>query len=733
MAVALAKKVGDDTTIPYELTNATRLRLALVGQGTHVFAEDVQVSPLSSNTVTGMILGRDLLLGSYGLEVTFRDNGKDKRFFVDNMFTVVNELVEDSDDEAEGEGGGIEVTITVQPEDIDFSGAMGTPAGFGTPTIEVDANVGTPSAEITAEGPDTAKIFNFIFHNLKGEPGSDASVTAANIASALGYTPVSPAQLAAKTDVFWAIYGETTTEQIQVALSSRKTVLCQYGPIIYQFVYNGFLNDESSIFANIYNNDGVIQLATLIVGSDDTWSSRNYSLQESIADLSDIRSGAAAGATAYQKPGTGIPSSDMASAVQTSLGKADSAYQKPSGGIPGTDLASGVIPDVSNFITKSVNDLVNYYLKSDTYTKAEVQALIGAIQGFSYEVVSSLPTASASTMGKIYLVPSADPQTQNVKDEYITLESSGSYSWEQIGSTAIDLSGYVTTSQLNTALADYTTTADLTTLLAGKQATLTFDNAPTQNSDNPVKSGGIYTALSAKYEKPSGGIPSTDLASGVQTSLGKADSAYQKPGTGIPASDLASGVIPDVSGKEDKTNKVTSLSAQSTDTQYPSAKAVYDGLAEKYEKPSGGIPDTDLTSAVQALLGKTIASVSSPTPADGTILITLTNGDVYTLDLNHNHPAYYSKVAETTQPSGGFLPDVVYSLGTLTGAVTFALAAAVSGNVNHYFWMFDTGSTAPTVTWPSGITWADGSAPTVAASKHYEISVLGGIATYMEV
>ena len=35
----------------------------------------------------------------------------------------------------------------------------------------------------------------------------------------------------------------------------------------------------------------------------------------------------------------------------------------------------------------------------------------------------------------------------------------------------------------------------LETALSGKQATLTFDNAPTQNSTNPVKSGGIYTAI----------------------------------------------------------------------------------------------------------------------------------------------------------------------------------------------------------------------------------------------
>lgn len=56
---------------------------------------------------------------------------------------------------------------------------------------------------------------------------------------------------------------------------------------------------------------------------------------------------------------------------------------------------------------------------------------------------------------------------------------------------------------------------------------------------------GIGKANTA-YQKPTGGIPKTDLASAVQTSLGKADTAYQKPSGGIPATDLASDVIPTV-------------------------------------------------------------------------------------------------------------------------------------------------------------------------------------------
>ena len=42
-------------------------------------------------------------------------------------------------------------------------------------------------------------------------------------------------------------------------------------------------------------------------------------------------------------------------------------------------------------------------------------------------------------------------------------------------------------------LSDMAKSADVATALAGKQNTLTFDNAPTASSNNPVKSGGIKT------------------------------------------------------------------------------------------------------------------------------------------------------------------------------------------------------------------------------------------------
>jgi hypothetical protein len=65
--------------------------------------------------------------------------------------------------------------------------------------------------------------------------------------------------------------------------------------------------------------------------------------------------------------------------------------------------------------------------------------------GVSYQVVTTLPSASASTVGIIYLVAHSHT-TGDGYDEYLTIntgtESNPAYSWEKIGNTDIDLSGY---------------------------------------------------------------------------------------------------------------------------------------------------------------------------------------------------------------------------------------------------------------------------------------------------
>lgn len=64
------------------------------------------------------------------------------------------------------------------------------------------------------------------------------------------------------------------------------------------------------------------------------------------------------------------------------------------------------------------------------------------------------------------------------------------------------------------------------------------------NGDGTLKSSAVSAA--GAYTKPSGGIPSSDLSSSVQTNLSQAASAYQKPSSGIPATDLSSAVQTDL-------------------------------------------------------------------------------------------------------------------------------------------------------------------------------------------
>lgn len=102
----------------------------------------------------------------------------------------------------------------------------------------------------------------------------------------------------------------------------------------------------------------------------------------------------------------------------------------------GTDY---VTPNqITDFITKSVDDLTNYYTKSQTYTQTEINNLVSQIPKFSISVVDALPTSDISTT-TIYLVKNGET-TNNLYNEYIYVDSK----WELLGSQNVDLTGYAT-------------------------------------------------------------------------------------------------------------------------------------------------------------------------------------------------------------------------------------------------------------------------------------------------
>ena len=93
----------------------------------------------------------------------------------------------------------------------------------------------------------------------------------------------------------------------------------------------------------------------------------------------------------------------------------------------------------SGFITVLVSDLVNYYSKSETYSRSEIDSKISLIPKFKISVVSSLP-ASGINETTVYLLSGGNED--NLYTEYIYVNGK----WEILGSQHIDLVGYATES-----------------------------------------------------------------------------------------------------------------------------------------------------------------------------------------------------------------------------------------------------------------------------------------------
>jgi len=98
-------------------------------------------------------------------------------------------------------------------------------------------------------------------------------------------------------------------------------------------------------------------------------------------------------------------------------------------------------------IDNTVNDLLNYYLKSETYSKTEVNTIVSNINQFRVIRLDVKPETGEEKI--IYLIPKAGGVSPDIHDEWLWINNS----WELIGNTQIDLSEYVKTADVNTYLA----------------------------------------------------------------------------------------------------------------------------------------------------------------------------------------------------------------------------------------------------------------------------------------
>ena len=127
-------------------------------------------------------------------------------------------------------------------------------------------------------------------------------------------------------------------------------------------------------------------------------------------------------------------------------------------------------------------------LKDKFYDKAELDSKFDALVGFTTLVVNSLPVTGKN--GIMYLLPSDEStESNNIYDEYIWVSDK----FEKIGSTktTVDLSGYVTQTEMNTQLANK----------ANTNHTHDIASLPDETDMLGHMENDLYTALDTKADK----------------------------------------------------------------------------------------------------------------------------------------------------------------------------------------------------------------------------------------
>lgn len=183
---------------------------------------------------------------------------------------------------------------------------------------------------------------------------------------------------------------------------------------------NNYTNEEKSKLRGLHNYDDSA-LRALISGKQDI-----------IADLLSIRNGAAAGATAYQKPVGGISYSDLAALVREHIQYGVAGFEKASlleALIPVAASAQNKLADV-NFVNSSVE--TNTATFRDTYNLvSQLSLTVSATQAQIASVLNTTVLVKDNNDYAFVLVPTADATPTEISrvDRYKYNGSTFAYEW----------------------------------------------------------------------------------------------------------------------------------------------------------------------------------------------------------------------------------------------------------------------------------------------------------------
>ena len=173
----------------------------------------------------------------------------------------------------------------------------------------------------------------------------------------------------------------------------------------------------------------------------------------------------------------------------------------------------------------------------DAAIKSYVDAQVGAINKFDVHVMAegeALPTASAETMYVLYLKLDAD-SASGAYVEYITVrsgeEDSYTYAWEAIGSTKMDVTGFVTSEALDETLKNYTKTVDFGDLAMKDEVDLDLKALAHKDSATGTVAGQTISGVKASGQSAGSITVELEQSEHAMNSTGKYTPAGNVTGT----------------------------------------------------------------------------------------------------------------------------------------------------------------------------------------------------------
>ena len=208
--------------------------------------------------------------------------------------------------------------------------------------------------------------------------------------------------------------------------------------------------------------------------------------QDKIEDLDAIRAGAALGATALQS----VPSEYVTESELSAKGYATTSALNDK-----VDKVSGKGLSTEDFTTALKTKLEGL----NNYDDSEIEDAVSSLQTQLNTLVSGNANDAINSFNEIIAFLDGVKDTQDLASIIASIEQQIASKMDKVTLAAVATSG------------SYNDLSNKPTI-------------PSAVTESTV-SGWGFTKNTGTYSKPSGGIPKTDLASAVQTSLSKADSA----------------------------------------------------------------------------------------------------------------------------------------------------------------------------------------------------------------